>query len=87
MFLYFQDKRADSYRYAVTPGGDAGKKKSKKAKKKENLDELKQELEMDEHKIPIEELYDRLGTNPNTVIYFSICIYPNKCPCHYLSTP
>lgn len=62
-----QDKRADSYRYAVTPGGDDGKKKkSKKQKKKENLDELKQELEMDEHKVPIEELYERLGTNPDT---------------------
>lgn len=65
-----QDKRADSYRYAVTPGGDDGKKKkSKKQKKKENLDELKQELEMDEHKVPIDELYERLGSNPNTVCY------------------
>ena len=60
-----QDKRADSYRYAVTPGEDEKKKKSKKQKKKENLDELKQELEMDEHKVPIEELYERLGTDPN----------------------
>lgn len=69
-----QDKRADSYRYAVTPGGDDGKKKkSKKQKKKENLDELKQELEMDEHKVPIEELYERLGTNPDTVCINGIC--------------
>ncbi|XP_071176809.1 sodium/potassium-transporting ATPase subunit alpha-like isoform X2 [Mytilus edulis] len=61
-----EDKRADSYRYAVTPGGDDGKKKSKKTKKKENLDELKQELEMDEHKIPLPELYERLGSDPNS---------------------
>ncbi|XP_069115478.1 sodium/potassium-transporting ATPase subunit alpha-like isoform X2 [Argopecten irradians] len=58
-----QQPRADSYRVAITPGGE-DVKKSKKKKKKENLDELKQELEMDEHKIPIEELYDRLGTDP-----------------------
>ena len=31
------------------------------------MDELKQELEMDEHRIPIEELYARLGTNPDNV--------------------
>ncbi|XP_033758768.1 sodium/potassium-transporting ATPase subunit alpha-like isoform X1 [Pecten maximus] len=58
-----QQPRADSYRVAITPGGE-DVKKSKKKKKKENLDELKQELEMDEHKIPIEELYERLGTDP-----------------------
>lgn len=39
----------------------------KKRKGKEDLDELKQELEMDEHKVPIEELYERFGTDPNTV--------------------
>ena len=60
--------RQESYRYAVTPGTE--KKKSKKKKGKENLENLKQELEMDEHKIPIEELYERLGTDPNTVCQF-----------------
>lgn len=55
--------RADSYRYAVTPGEEE-KKKGGKKKKGDNLDGLKQELEMDEHKIPIEELYDRLQTCP-----------------------
>ncbi|CAE1329103.1 ATP1A [Acanthosepion pharaonis] len=55
-----QAPRADSYRYAVTPGGQEKKKK----KKGEDLDELKQELDMDEHKVPIEELYRRLGTDP-----------------------
>ncbi len=30
------------------------------------MDELKRELEMDEHKITLEELYRRLGTNPET---------------------
>ncbi|XP_064595544.1 sodium/potassium-transporting ATPase subunit alpha-like isoform X2 [Liolophura sinensis] len=60
------DPRADSYRYAVTPAQDEKLgKKGKKAKKKANMDELKQELEMDEHRISLEELYDRLGTDPN----------------------
>lgn len=35
--------------------------------KTKDLNALKQELEMDEHKIPIAELYRRLGTNPDTV--------------------
>jgi len=61
-----QGPRQDSYRYAVTPG-DEGGKKSKKGKKKAEMDDLKQELTMDEHKIPITELYSRLSTDPNTV--------------------
>nr|AEH68839.1 putative Na+/K+-ATPase alpha subunit [Bathypolypus bairdii] len=56
-----QAPRAESYRYAVTPGGQ---EKGKKKKKGEDLDELKQELDMDEHKVAIEELYQRLGTDP-----------------------
>ncbi|GIY85805.1 hypothetical protein CEXT_48751, partial [Caerostris extrusa] len=72
--------RSDSFRLAVTPSiPDDGKtpdgkpKIVKKAmgtkggkKGKPDLDELKQEVDMDEHKIPIEELYSRLGTNPET---------------------
>ncbi|XP_076802406.1 sodium/potassium-transporting ATPase subunit alpha-3-like isoform X2 [Clavelina lepadiformis] len=38
-----------------------GKKKGKKEKK--DMDDLKKELEMDEHKIPMEELLIRLNTN------------------------
>ena len=34
---------------------------------KKDLNELKQELDIDDHKVPIEELYHRLGTNPETV--------------------
>jgi len=30
------------------------------------MDDLKKELDMDEHRVPIEEMYQRLGTNPNT---------------------
>ncbi len=79
MFEWFfqEDPRSDSYRYAVQPkneeaealtgGGPVSKKKKKKKDKKAEMDELKQELEMDEHRIPIEELYARLGTNPDTV--------------------
>jgi len=64
-----EEARADSYRYAVQPKSDEAadtqkkKKKSKKDKKAE-LDDLKQELDMDEHKIPLEELYARLGADP-----------------------
>ena len=31
------------------------------------MEELKQELTMDEHKVPITELYSRLSTDPTTV--------------------
>ncbi|GFS90914.1 hypothetical protein NPIL_673221 [Nephila pilipes] len=72
--------RSDSFRLAVTPSiPDDGKtpdgkpKVLKKAmgtkagkKGKPDLDELKQEVDMDEHKIGVEELYSRLGTNPET---------------------
>lgn len=42
------------------PAGGKGKKA------KPDMEDLKQEVSMDEHKIPIEELYIRLGTNPET---------------------
>ncbi|KAK7081036.1 Sodium/potassium-transporting ATPase subunit alpha-1, partial [Halocaridina rubra] len=38
-------------------------KKGKRGKK--DLDDLKQELELDEHKIPIDDLYHRLTVNPD----------------------
>ena len=34
--------------------------------KQENLNELKQELDIDFHKIPLSDLYQRLGTNAET---------------------
>lgn len=43
-------------------------KKTKKGK--ENLDDLKQELDIDYHKITQEELYQRFQTHPENV---SIC--------------
>jgi sodium/potassium-transporting ATPase subunit alpha len=70
-----EEARADSYRYAVQPGEDGAdkagtaanptsKKANKKKKKKdEDLDNLKQEMEMDEHKIPTDELCARYGTD------------------------
>ncbi|XP_054716154.1 sodium/potassium-transporting ATPase subunit alpha-like [Uloborus diversus] len=74
--------RSDSFRLAVTPSiPDDGKTpdgkpkivkkamggKEKAGKKgKPDLDELKQEVDMDEHKISLDELYSRLGTNPET---------------------
>lgn len=37
--------------------------------KKENLDDLKQELDIDYHKITSEELYQRFQTHPENVWY------------------
>nr|CAH8866880.1 unnamed protein product [Trichobilharzia regenti] len=42
----------------------SGKKKPEKDEKQSGLDDLKQELDMDEHKISLEELYSRLSTDP-----------------------
>lgn len=41
--------------------------RNKKAKKGDNLDDLKQELDIDFHKISLEQLYQRFSTNPDTV--------------------
>lgn len=57
----------DGHRYTFTPTSDTEETKSKKKKKEDDLEDLKQELEMDEHRIPIEELYDRLGVDPTKV--------------------
>ncbi|XP_022254094.1 sodium/potassium-transporting ATPase subunit alpha-like isoform X1 [Limulus polyphemus] len=65
--------RSDSYRVAVTPDvpddgrTPDGKPKSQKQKKgkkgKPDLEDLKQEVSMDQHKIPVDELLGRLNTN------------------------
>ncbi|XP_071517307.1 sodium/potassium-transporting ATPase subunit alpha isoform X12 [Panulirus ornatus] len=53
---------------AIENDPESKKKMAKpKAKKGEkDMDSLKQELELDEHKIPIEELFQRLSVNPDT---------------------
>ncbi|XP_018651567.1 putative na+/k+ atpase alpha subunit [Schistosoma mansoni] len=51
--------RGDNYRMAT-------EKKSKKNPKKDDLNELKQELDMDEHRISLDELYSRLSTDPQS---------------------
>lgn len=38
-----------------------------KKKKGKEMDELKRELELDEHKVPIQELYRRYGCDPSKV--------------------
>ncbi|XP_045626231.1 sodium/potassium-transporting ATPase subunit alpha isoform X2 [Procambarus clarkii] len=71
--------RTDSYRHATdrtipddnrtVKGDPKSKKKMPKPKPKKgekDMDNLKQELELDEHKVPIEELYQRLSVNPDT---------------------
>ncbi|CAD5122368.1 DgyrCDS10804 [Dimorphilus gyrociliatus] len=57
-------EEAGEYRRAVADKGND--KKSKKGKKKDELDDLKQELELDEHKVPIDELYARFESNPDS---------------------
>jgi hypothetical protein len=59
-----------------------GKKGPKKGK---DMNELKQELDIDDHKIPIEELYQRLGTNPETVNFslFCLSVRPSVCVSHF----
>ena len=44
-------------------GNPEAEAKPKEANKEENLDDMKKELEWDEHKIPIEELAARLRTS------------------------
>ena len=56
--------------YRRKPDGGAAKPKKKG---KDDLNDLKQELDIDDHKIPIEELYQRLGTNPETVSFCFKC--------------
>jgi len=46
--------------------------KDKKGKK--DLNELKKEMDIDEHKIPIAELYKRLKSHPENVRIISITI-------------
>ncbi|XP_046995989.1 sodium/potassium-transporting ATPase subunit alpha isoform X8 [Schistocerca americana] len=70
--------RTDSYRVATIPslpddnktadGKAKSRRKEPSAKKKkaDNLDDLKQELDIDFHKISPEELYARFSTNPET---------------------
>lgn len=58
---------ADSYRNATQPNDKVanGAKKAKGKKKGQDLDNLKQELEMDSHKGTIEDLMKHLGSNVN----------------------
>lgn len=51
-------------------------KKVQGGAKKENLDDLKQELDIDFHKITSEELYQRFQTHPENV---SNRLRTNKC--------
>ncbi len=50
-----------------------GPKDSKK-KVKGNLDDLKRELELDEHRIPVQDLYRLMKCDPIKVIYYAIFV-------------
>lgn len=41
-----------------------------KGAKKENIDDLKQELDIDFHRITLDELYQRFQTHPENVSYY-----------------
>ncbi|KAH9523799.1 hypothetical protein Btru_047069 [Bulinus truncatus] len=57
------NQHADSQ--AIKNGStDKSHKKTKKKKDEEELVELKRELDMDEHRIPLEDLYERFGADP-----------------------
>jgi sodium/potassium-transporting ATPase subunit alpha len=56
----------NSYRAATNHGGGKGKAPAKTGgKKKDNLDDLKQELDMDEHSVSLDELFSRLSVDPS----------------------
>jgi len=62
--------KSQKYAFNEVPQNDVdkhaeatGKKKGKKGKKKVDLDNLKREMEMDEHKIPLDALIQRYGSN------------------------
>lgn len=50
------------------------KPKPTAAAKKENLDDLKQELDIDYHKITSDELYQRFQTHPENVCNPSLAV-------------
>ncbi|RZB39680.1 sodium/potassium-transporting ATPase subunit alpha [Asbolus verrucosus] len=73
--IIFQHGRSDSYRVATIPSNyddnktadgraKSRRKNVKKTRKAEDLDDLKQELDIDYHKITPEELYQRFQTHP-----------------------
>merc|ERR1719334_739576 len=67
-------KKEEAYRYATanndSNNAENGKKikgpKDKAKDKKQKMEDLKQELDLDVHKGTVEELFDKLGTNPDT---------------------
>lgn len=62
----------------------------------ENLNELKQELDIDFHKVPLTDLYQRLGTNADTgltnaqvksnQVSVLAMIFPNRITHHSISS-
>nr|CAD7428469.1 unnamed protein product [Timema monikensis] len=74
-YMLLQHGRSDSYRVATirsapddnktADGKFKSRRKEKQQKKSDNLDDLKQELDIDFHKISPEELYQRFSTHPD----------------------
>ncbi|KAJ1112320.1 hypothetical protein NDU88_000588 [Pleurodeles waltl] len=53
----------DNYEPAATSENDPTTKKGRKAAKERNMDELKKEVSMDEHKLTLDELHRKFGTD------------------------
>ncbi|PVD27596.1 hypothetical protein C0Q70_12760 [Pomacea canaliculata] len=66
--VYLLIRKMHRAQYEVNPSAGVTRKDKKKKKKNKNkeLDSLKHEIEMDEHRISLEELYNKLGTDPNS---------------------
>ena len=54
------------FNYCIQVGAKMAQK-IEKSKKGKDMDDLKRELELTEHKIPIEDLYKRLKSDPTRV--------------------
>nr|CAD7442388.1 unnamed protein product [Timema bartmani] len=77
-YMLLQHGRSDSYRVATirsapddnktADGKFKSRRKEKQQKKADNLDDLKQELDIDFHKISPEELYQRFSTHPDHIV-------------------
>uniref|UniRef100_A0AAQ4Q9A5 Sodium/potassium-transporting ATPase subunit alpha n=1 Tax=Gasterosteus aculeatus aculeatus TaxID=481459 RepID=A0AAQ4Q9A5_GASAC len=49
--------------YKLAPTSDGGRKKSKKEKGKKDMEELKKEVDLDDHKLTLDELHRKYGTD------------------------
>lgn len=78
MYHYYQQIHIYLYDYLnlfVCLFFQSRRKPPVKKQRKGDLDDLKQELDIDHHKISVEELYQRFGTHPETVKKYSLYMF------------